>query len=132
MVSLIGSAIVGILGLIFALWLPFRILAVWRGEKSAPPIPIRKKSTHIMDFEVNDRNFPMFGTAILCMAGFALFLGIGGVLKSMGVSGLTELIPKVAAVLLGLAFLCGLMAQAIFSLGRPKSLIPPSHRESTN
>jgi energy-coupling factor transporter transmembrane protein EcfT len=80
---------------------------------------------------VNDRNFPMFGAAMLCMAGFALFLGIGGVLKSMGVSGVTQLFPKIAAVMLVPAFLFGFVAQAIFSLARPKFLIPPGQREES-
>jgi hypothetical protein len=132
MASLIGSAIVGVLGLIFVVWLPLRIRAVWRGEKSAPPIPIKKKSTHIVNFEVTDRNFPMFGTAMLCMGVFALFLGLSGVLKSMGVSGVTQLFPQIAAAMLVPAFLCGFVAQAIFSLDRPKFLIPPSLREETN
>jgi hypothetical protein len=135
MASLIGSAIVGILGLIFALWLPFRILAVWRGEKSAPPVPIRKKDKYFLGyhiFDVNERNFPVFGTSLFCMAVFALFMGISGALESMGGSGGIQLFKGIVFVMLGLAFLFGLIAQVIFTFGRPKSLIPPSHREKAN
>lgn len=116
------------------LWLPLRIRAVWRGEKSAPPIPIRKRDRYFLGyhvFDVNDRNFPMFGSMLFSMGGFALFLGAATVLKSMGGSPLTRPLRNVGLAMLILAFLFGLFAQLIFTVGRPKSLIPPGQREET-
>lgn len=125
MASLIGSAIIVVVALLALLWLPLRIRAVWNGEKSAPPIPIRKRSYHIVDFDVTDRNFPVFGLALFFLGLFGFLFGLGGVFESQGVS--TPLTGAGAAMMVP-TILIALVAQAVHSTGRPQFLVPPHLR----
>ncbi len=128
MASLMGSAIVLVIGFLALLWVPVRVRAVWNGKKSAPPIPIRKRSYHIVDFDVTDRNFPMVGAALFCLAAFAFLLGAGGVVGSMGSSSLSEPLTTGSAAMMGPAFLFAITAQVIYSFDRPQLLVPPHLR----
>lgn len=128
MASLIGSAIVLMIGLLALLWLPVRIRAVWNGEKSAPPLPIRKRSYHIADFDVTDRNFPMIGAALFCLAAFGFLMGAGGVIGSMGSSTLSEQLTAGSAAMMAPTILFAIMAQVIYSFDRPQFLVPPHLR----
>lgn len=129
--SLLGSAIVAVLGLAAMLWLPSRIRSVWHGERSAPWLPIRTTDRFLGQkvFEVTDRNFPAFGTAMLCMGGFAFCLGASSLVRLLGFPGLQQPIVMLGVTLLpvglGFAFIAGL----IHWIGSPVFLIPPALRE---
>lgn len=128
MASLIGSAIVLTIGFLAMLWLPLRIRAVWNGERSAPPIPISKRSYHIVDFNVTDRNFPMVGAAMFSLAVFGFLMGTGGVLESVGPATLSQQLITGGVGMMAPAFLFAITAQVIYSFDRPQFLVPPHFR----
>ncbi len=129
MASLIGPVTVLVIGLLGLLWLPVRIRAVWNGEKSAPPIPIVKRSYHLADFAVTDRTFPIFGASLFCLAVWGFLTSSEVVLHSMGVSGLRPTLSTIGAFMLAPMLLFSLVAQAVYSFGRPKFLTPPHLRD---
>lgn len=129
MLNLVGPAIVLVSGLFALLWLPLRIRAVWNGEKSAPPIPIKTKFYHIADFEVTDRTFPIFGGSLFCLAVSMFLLSFEVVLRSVGISTLQLPLSSVGAALLAPTFLFAIISQIVYSFGRPKFLIPPHLRD---
>ncbi|RRJ28896.1 hypothetical protein [Halocatena pleomorpha] len=128
MASLIGSAIVLLIGSLAVLWFPVRIQAVWNEEKAAPPIPIRTRSHHIVDFEVTDRNFPTIGASFFCLAMFGFLTGASGVLDSVGLSTVSEQLMGGGVAMMAPALLFAITAQIIYSFDRPQFLVPPHLR----
>lgn len=131
--SPIGATIVFVIGLLLVLWLPLRIRAVWRGEKSAPPMPISERKKRIFGrkvFDVTDRNFPLVGGAFLFGVGvFAVGLGVEGVFSTiLGVHTKGAIMP-VVGVCIGLGTICGLLAQVMYLTDRPTFLMPPALRD---
>lgn len=131
--SLIGTAIVFVIGILLVLWLPVRIRSVWRGEQSAPPLPIPERKKRILGrkvFDVTDRNFPLMGGAFLFGVGtFAVGLGAEGILSTtFGMQTKAAIMPVVGGCI-GLGTICGLLAQIMYLTDRPKFLMPPALRD---
>lgn len=108
--SPIGATIVFVIGLLLVLWLPLRIRAVWRGEKSAPPVPISERKKRIFGrkvFDVTDRNFPLVGGAFFFGVGvFAVGLGAAGVFSTiLGIHTKGAIMP-VVGVCIGFGTIC--------------------------
>ncbi|RRJ30648.1 hypothetical protein [Halocatena pleomorpha] len=132
--SPIGATIVFVIGLSLVFWLPLRIRDVWRGEKSAPPMPIPERKKRIFGrkvFDVTDRNFPLSGGAFLFGVGvFAVGLGAEGVFSTILEIHIKAAIMPVVASGIGLGTICGLLAQIMYLTDRPKFLMPPALRDS--
>jgi F0F1-type ATP synthase assembly protein I len=130
--SLIGSALVAVIGLAVMIWVPLRIRAVWRGEKPSPNIPLSRKHRYFLGyhvFEVTDRNFPMFGMSVFSMAAFAFFLGCSSLAQITGNSSLDHSLTTLSVFSLVMSFPLIIFAGLIFLVGHPKFLIPPSQRD---
>lgn len=131
--SLIDLALLVVIGLAVMIWILLRIRAVWRGEKPAPNIPLSRKHRYFLGyhvFEVNDRNFPMFGISMFSLASCYVLLIFGSIARIMGYSSLDHSLTILGVFSLVMSFLLIIIAGLIFLVGRPKFLIPPSQRDT--
>ncbi len=127
--ELIVSTIVTMVGLLPLIWLPLRIRAVWRGEKSAPPINRRRYYSFIgyRDW-ITERTFPMAEVLFACMAGLLVSMEAIMVLIQLGVIRGTGLLIWPMAVFVPLGMFFGFLTLIISLIGKPETLIPPSER----
>ncbi len=128
--SPIGSAIVLLIGVIIAIWLPVRIYEVWTGTRSSPPVTIEKTFLGVTTFKLTGRNFPMAGIGFMFgVVVFAVGLGLEGVLSTIFGVQIDAIVKPVVVggILLGNFF--GLIAQMQFWVGHPRLLMPPHLRD---
>lgn len=116
------------LSLIVLLWLPFRIVGVWRGNRAIPPIPFRPRG-----YEITRRNFPALGMAVFSIAGAIFMSRVNMVLISNAYLGKIDVLFLALIIFAGLLGIMGvlfaIMTVTIGWFERPRFLIPPSLRE---